>query len=259
VVFTSGAFDFATGDLTYDDQIKIYEIKPGFSPALGEALNLPAGPSFHFVLNDSTYKDNRIPPRGFTNQAFEDLQMPPVAATYADGQYWDDTHYVLPAGTTTASVRVYYQAVSKEYILFLRDENTTNTAGDDLYALWDANGRGAPALMAEATVDVQISTSVDPPANGGFQYSLGRMAPNPFGGRTSFEFGLAVPGRVDLAVYDARGRRVRQLEDEMRPAGRYTMHWDGRDDGGRALAAGVYFVRLHANDYVASKRVTLVQ
>ena len=259
VVFTSGAFDFTSGDLTYDDQIKIYEIKPGFSPALGEALNLPAGPSFHFVLNDSTYKDNRIPPRGFTNQAFQDLQMPPVAATYADGQYWDDTHYVLPAGTATATVRVYYQAVSKEYILFLRDENTTNTAGDDLYALWDANGRGAPALMAEATVDVQISTSVDPPANGGFQYSLGRMAPNPFGGRTSFEFGLAVPGRVDLAVYDARGRRVRQLEDEMRPAGRYTMHWDGRDDGGRALAAGVYFVRLQANDYVASKRVTLVQ
>lgn len=256
VIFTSGAFDFVTGDLTYDDQVKIYEIKPGFSPGLASALNLPAGPSFHFVLNDSTYKDNRIPPRGFTNANFDTLQMPPVDHVYADGQYWDDTHYVLPAEAVTATVRVYYQAVSKEYITFLRDENTTNAAGQTLYDLWDANGRGAPEIMAEQTIDLQIVTSVEPtPA---LATTLGRSAPNPFGSRTSFAFSLGSPSRVDLAVYDVRGRRVRQLEDELRPAGRYTMHWDGRDDRGNALANGVYFVRLQTADFEGSQRVLLV-
>ena len=256
-VFTSGAYDFATATLTYDDQVKIYEIKPGFSPALASALSLPAGPSFHFVLNDSTIKDNRIPPRGFTNANFEALQMPPVDYAYADGQYWDDTHYVLPADATSATVRVYYQAVSREYVEFLRDENTTNSAGQDLYDLWDANGRGAPELMAEATIAVDVITSVEPEPR--IATALGRLAPNPFTARASFDFALGVPGRVDLAVYDARGRRVRRLEDEMRPAGRYTMHWDGRDDRGNRLANGVYFVRLRTPGFEASERVVLVR
>ena len=258
VVFTSGAFDFVSGDLTYDDQLKVYEIKPGFSPGLASALELPAGPSFHFVLNDTTYKDNRIPPRGFTNAAFDQLQMPPVAHTYEDGQYWDDTHYVLPNTAVTATVRVYYQAVSKEYILFLRDENTTTSDGQELFDLWNANGRGAPELMAEQTVAVQVITSVEP-GESEFRYGLGRVAPNPFGGQTTFEFGLAAPGVVDLAVFDVRGRRVRQLEDELRPAGRYTMQWNGRDENGQSLAAGVYFLRLQANEFVASQRVVLVR
>ena len=67
------------------------------------------------------------------------------------------------------------------------------------------------------------------------------------------------PGRVQLEVYDVRGRRVRVLEDEIRPAGRFTMHWDGRDDRGESLAAGVYFVRYRANDFQASQRMVLMR
>lgn len=257
VVFTSGAYDFATAELQHDPQVKIYEIKPGFSPALAAALSLPSGPSFHFVLNDSTFKDNRIPPRGFTNANFEALQMPPVDHVYADGQYWDDTHYDLPNTAATATVRVYYQAVSREYVEFLRDENTTNSAGTDLYALWLAHGMGAPELMAEETVAVNVLTGVDPTP--GLRYALGTPAPNPVAHGTSFEFALAAPGVVDLAVFDVRGRKVRTLEDERRPAGRYTMHFDGRDDHGVALAAGVYFIRLASRDYESTQRVSIVR
>ena len=42
------------------------------------------------MLNNVVVKDNRIPPRGFTNAAFEAFDGAPVGATYADGQYWDD-------------------------------------------------------------------------------------------------------------------------------------------------------------------------
>lgn len=56
----------------------------------------PEGPSFHFVLNNKIFFDNRIPPRGFTNAAFQEIQSPPVGYSYADGQYWDDTQYILP-------------------------------------------------------------------------------------------------------------------------------------------------------------------
>jgi hypothetical protein len=151
--FESGAYDPASGVLTEDAQAKVYEIKPGLSPALAAALGLPAGPSFHFVLNDTVTFDNRIPPRGFTNAAFAEIQSAPVGYAYADGQYWDDTLYDLPASVTSVTVRLYYQTLSKEYVEFLRDENDTNSAGHALYDAWVAHGRSQPVLMAETTVN----------------------------------------------------------------------------------------------------------
>jgi hypothetical protein len=153
-VFESAAYDNATGVLTEDAQAKVYEIKPGLSPALAASLGLDSGPSFHFVLNDTVYLDNRIPPRGFTNAAYEAIQSPPIDYTYADGQYWDDTSYTLPATVASVTVRLYYQALSKEYVEFLLNENVTNSAGQDLYDVWVAHGRSQPVLMVEETAQL---------------------------------------------------------------------------------------------------------
>lgn len=147
LVYESGAYDSATAMLTHDADAKIYEIKPGISPALAGIVNQPAGPSFHFVLNDTVYSDNRIPPRGFTNAAFQAVQSPPVGYTYPDGQYWDDTDYILPLTATRVEARLYYQTISKEYIEFLRDENVTDNQGQTAYNLWLANGKSTPELM----------------------------------------------------------------------------------------------------------------
>jgi hypothetical protein len=111
---------------------------------------LAPGPSFHFVLNNQVFSDNRIPPRGFSNASFALFGGAPVDHSYADGQYWDDTFYSMPPGTTRAEVRLYYQSTSKEFIEFLRDENTTNTKGQEIYDLWRTNGMCPPTMMAEA-------------------------------------------------------------------------------------------------------------
>ncbi len=153
-VFESGAYDFATGILDHDPHVKIYEIKPGISESLAPVVNLPAGPSFHFVLNNEIFNDNRIPPRGFTNANFEAIQSPPVNYTYADGQYWDDTEYPVPAAATSIVVTLYYQSTSKEYVEFLRDENVTDNWGQILYDLWNTNGKSAPVAMNTKTIDM---------------------------------------------------------------------------------------------------------
>jgi hypothetical protein len=258
VVYTSGDYDASTGVLAYDSDLKVYEVKPGLSPALADLLVLPAGPSFHFVLNDSIYSDNRIPPRGFTNAAFDAIQSGPVDHTYADGQYWDDTYYALPNTAKQVTVTLYYQAVSKEYVEFLQQENQTNDAGNQLYDLWVANGRGAPEIMAQETAPVDVLTAVDP-EQPRFAFRLEGVTPNPMSGDGRFAFAIPAPGPVRLAVYDLRGRLVRMLEDEIRPAGRYTMFFDGRDQDGSALASGVYFIRLEAGGNVATNRVTIVR
>jgi cytochrome c553 len=150
-VYESGHYDDATAVLTLDDDIKVYEIKPGISTAISSTVNLPPGPSFHFVLNDTIYSDNRIPPRGFTNAAYETIQSPPVAYSYADGQFWDDTVYELPATTAQVTATLYYQTLSKEYVEFLRDENVTDEWGDTLYNLWATHGKSSPVAMGTDT------------------------------------------------------------------------------------------------------------
>lgn len=145
----SGAYNPTNGVLTRDAEAKIYEVHPGMDTNINALLGFIAGPSLHFVLNNKIYEDNRIPPRGFTNAAFAVFGGAPVGHSYADGQYWDDSLYTLPAGTTKAEVKLYYQSTSKEFIEFLRDENISNTNGQAMYDLWNNNGKCPPTLMAQ--------------------------------------------------------------------------------------------------------------
>ncbi len=152
LISESCAYDYETGELAHDVGDKIYHIELGIDNALASALGLTEGPSLHFVLNNYVEMDNRIPPQGFTNAAFASFGGPPVNYTYADGQFWDDTYYDIPAGTASVEVKLYYQSTSKEFMEFLRDENTTTTDGQAMYDLWNNNGKCPPELMAQATV-----------------------------------------------------------------------------------------------------------
>jgi len=148
----SGAYDALSGVLTHDAALKLYEAELGIDAALASSTGLAEGPSFHFVLNNKVYKDNRIPPRGFSNAAFAQFGGAPAAATYADGQYWDDTLYSVPPCAATAEVTLYYQSTSKEYVEFLRDANTTDNRGQAMYDLWAGYGKCPPETMATLTI-----------------------------------------------------------------------------------------------------------
>lgn len=151
-----GAYDDATATLDTSNTI-VYEAKIGVDEAISAATGIPVGPSFHFAVNNVWYKDNRIPPRGFTNAGFESVQAAPVAHDYEDGQYWDDSAHPIPSGATRAEVRVFYQLASKEYIEFLRDENRTDNTGQVLHDVWVATGRSAPVLMDFASITLAAS------------------------------------------------------------------------------------------------------
>jgi hypothetical protein len=148
-----GAYDGDLATLTMSDT-KVYEAKMGLDAHAAAASGKPVGESFHFVLNNQWLKDNRIPPIGFTNAAYASVGAAPVDAIYVDGQYWDDTTFAVPLAAVRAEVRVYHQTTTKEYIEFLRDMNTTNTAGQTAYAQWVLHGKSAPTLMDERIIAV---------------------------------------------------------------------------------------------------------
>jgi hypothetical protein len=85
-------------------------------------------------------------------------------------------------------------------------------------------------------------------------------SPNPFRSVTAIRYDLVEPARVDLRILDPAGRLVKTLERSLhKPAGGYEVRWDGRDDGGRILAKGVYFYSLQARGLRQTRRLVLLR
>lgn len=147
LVYEIGRYDPLSRRLIREAGTQVYEAKQGLTPELAALLGLPEGESFHFILNNTTVKDNRIPPRGYTQAAWDQPGLRPVGASYADGQHWDDVAYGLPQSTARVIARLYYQTASTEYIEFLKA--TGGVDGETLQALWSRNP-SPPVLMAVA-------------------------------------------------------------------------------------------------------------
>jgi len=117
----------------------------------------------------------------------------------------------------------------------------------------------APAEFILLTI-VQQRPSAASVAPGAPAFRLQAPHPNPFTPRTSIAFDLPRAAAVTLRIHDVGGRLVRTLADgDIMAAGHHEQPWDGRDDAGRGLAAGVYLVRLQAGDRVLTRRVSRVK
>ncbi len=212
LIYESGAYDSQTGILEKEGT-KIYEAKLGMSQGVADIANAngsgvvyQAGESFHFALNNVVVKDNRIPPRGFTNANFEAIQAAPVGYSYPDGAYSDTTSYTVPPETYEIEVKLLYQTVSKEYIDFLKDKNTTNTKGQELYDLWVAHGRSEPEVMEEAEFYTN-TLNTD-------QVNLDewiKIYPNPSSDFISIDFGNLAKDKMRIGLYDMSGKNVENV------------------------------------------------
>jgi hypothetical protein len=90
--------------------------------------------------------------------------------------------------------------------------------------------------------------------------SLARPSPSPASGAVMFTGSLAATGSVRLALYDVRGREVRELL-HMRAAapGPFRIMWDGADAHGRRVPTGIYFARLVAGGVRLERRVLIIR
>jgi len=85
--------------------------------------------------------------------------------------------------------------------------------------------------------------------------ALGVPAPNPSRSAVRFTLALPDPATVEVAVFDATGRRIRTLLSGRAPAGSLPLTWDGLDDRGRRAGAGVYFLRASTPGASATRRL----
>jgi hypothetical protein len=92
------------------------------------------------------------------------------------------------------------------------------------------------------------------------QYELSQNFPNPFNPVTSIRFGLPVASAVTLKVYNVIGEEVAALLDhEPKQAGYHLQVWNGLDKRGQPVPSGVYFYRINAGAFSATKKMLFIK
>lgn len=254
IIYESGAYDANTATLNKNGA-KIYEAKLGMSEAVATAASADGiktytpGESFHFALNNMIVKDNRIPPRGFTNANFSAIQAAPVGYSYNDGAYSDITEYHLPANTYKVNVKLLYQTTSKEYVEFLRDENRTNNAGTTLYNLWAAHGKSTPVIMNET----EFYTSVlDVTEYEEKDLSMLQVYPNPGKGTINIDVNLKISALVKIEVFNFTGAKIQTLYNGFLNSGKNKVLWNTNQ-----IPPGVYIVKINYINRTGTKIVVI--
>jgi len=144
---------------------------------------------------------------------------------------WKDIGFVEGNGTTTE--RHTYRFMDNDV-----------SAGKYVYRLKQIDYDGSFEYSKEAEVDI----------TGPQEFSLEQNYPNPFNPITNINYELSVKSLVRLKVYNTLGEEVAALVNEEKPAGNYSVRFDGS-----SLPSGVYIYRLTAGNYTAAKKLVLLK
>jgi hypothetical protein len=147
-------------------------------------------------------------------------------------------------------------------------EEVGGIAAEGLQRCDDADdGMGVTGVVVASNADRQAfgddvqfvtgNSTAAPPIPDRFAFDSGH--PNPFNARPSIQFDLPTPSRVNLEIFDVVGRLVKTLVNGSLGVGRHLVDWDGLDDRGAPVAAGVYYCRMVAGEFEDQGRVTLVK
>lgn len=91
------------------------------------------------------------------------------------------------------------------------------------------------------------------------EFNLKGVTPNPFMRTTTIRYEIPATLNTRVGIYDVSGRLIKTLVDESQRAGHYAVSWNGKDARGRIVPSGIYFARLVAEGYEATRRMVLMK
>ena len=129
-----------------------------------------------------------------------------------------------------------------------------NLDGSDIEDVLDAFNPGYIALRLPFDTSTDIENeSLLPQA-----FEVSNSYPNPFRTETRISYGMHKPGEMSIVVYNALGRQVAELENKVVQSGRHEVMWNGKDNAGAQVPAGLYIVRFRSN-LGEAKTITLIK
>jgi len=175
-----------------------------------------------------------------------------VDSTKTTANFWMEVRFPVSAYVTpTATVRMRFIAED-------RLGDSIVKAGLDDFRVWGAS----VVVGVPSESDRVAGEAVGAGGAGALAFALAPCAPNPAragtDAGTTLRFDLPAAGDARLEAFSVDGRRVATIAAGWRLAGAHRVAWDGRDASGRALASGVYLIRLTAGAREATRKVVLL-
>ena len=193
----------------------------------------------------------------------------------------------LPEGSAAGQVVVHYPPVSKQF------STTTNVSSEKQIYLSARNQEAGQMLVewadlgsenmaevvlvaqsldrsnTEVTISYTIFDEQKEIISRGTQmvalkaipdsYALHNNFPNPFNPVTNIFYDLPESGHVRMVIYDLLGREVTTLINETMESGYYATRWNGRNQYGQPVGAGIYFYHLQTGAYSKAHKMLLVK
>ncbi len=235
-------------------------------------LGTPGGDcSKHFMMSNGEIDYDQVYSCTWASQHPEEGWLSPneLCGDFADGT---DTRFLLSFGPINHLAPGLSIDLAVAYIIGENFHTDPDNGGnlpanpDSFYAHVDFSDLVHKAIIAQQLYDTLFCgpTSVqESERNSPAGFLLSQNYPNPFNPETRVEY--AVPGSqkdgvpVLLEIYNVLGQLVRTLVDQPQSGGKHEVVWDGKDDGGKDVASGIYFYRLKAGETVETKRMVLIR
>jgi len=219
------------------------------------------------VYNDYNYADMIIADPA--HPMFSQMDLVAIDSVFTldfcfDGVDWNFSDYVEFTGYCTMwgddnAGSVYYANATS--VNNLGEENESKV----VFFPWQLGavpGLDLRTAMLQGILDwfnLPVSTDKKVDADIPVSFALHNNYPNPFNPQTSIAYDLPKASKVELAIYNVMGQKIRTLISEKKSAGRYMATWDGQNDFGAQVATGVYFYRIMADDFVKSHKMMLMK
>ena len=114
------------------------------------------------------------------------------------------------------------------------------------------------ASFAKITTVIELRSS-----DGGkpltHSFALYQNYSNPFNSSTLIRYSLPDPALVSLEIYNLNGQKLKTVKAGDQATGTHLARWDGRDQAGKELAAGLYLYRLKAGGFRQVKKMVLLR
>ncbi|MFH1690797.1 MAG: T9SS type A sorting domain-containing protein, partial [Candidatus Eisenbacteria bacterium] len=197
---------------------------------------------------DSTTSVLRISNTGTGDLSFEIFESPHlrVDAREARGSRWDiawlsvETTNGIVAPGDSADVTVLAKAVD------------CTLGVNEAYLVVLSNDPDESPIVIGASLDVATGVPEDNTVPS--RFALAQSVPNPFSRETEIQYGLPRSCDVKLEIFDVAGRRVDVIVDSRESAGSRIVRWEAA-----GLPSGIYFYRLQAGEFMATRRMVLIR
>ena len=158
--------------------------------------------------------------------------------------------------TTSLSYPIPYQDIAVEAFRNVPGNNATIR-----FSVWAYDGTDSLKINGEDRVlyvnryeYLQVDNNGIPNA-----FALHGNYPNPFNPTTQIRFDLPYRGNVNIHIYNMLGQKVKVFSMPNTPPGRHAITWNGTNQKGQALSAGVYLYQMISEDFVKTRKMILLK